>query len=239
MNDLLDWAERTSGHRFRQEDLLKTAMTHTSYAQEAHGQGTAHNERLEFLGDAVLELVVSERIFLENPEYTEGDLSKLRARLVCEEALYYAAMALGLNSRIRLGHGEMQSGGGQKPSVVSDATEAFIAALFLDGGLETAKGFILDILLPLLREADVSGQTQDCKSRLLEYCQKAGLGQPEYVLTGEEGPEHEKVFHMEARLGKRVLGSGSGRNKRQAGQDAARAALEEIGTAETGKHAAE
>ena len=176
MNDLLDWAERTSGHRFRQENLLKTAMTHTSYAQEAHGQETAHNERLEFLGDAVLELVVSERIFLENPEYTEGDLSKLRASLVCEEALYYAAMALGLNSRIRLGHGEMQSGGEQKPSVVSDATEAFIAALFLDGGLETAKRFILDVLLPLLREARSPGRRRTASPGCWNTARKRGSG---------------------------------------------------------------
>ena len=226
--------EQSLGYAFTDRSLLETALTHTSFVK-GDGKGAVHNERMEFLGDAVLELIVSEHLYHAYPNLQEGKMTRMRARLVCEDALFSAAKELGLPERLRLSHGEEQSGGRGKPSVVSDAMEAVIGAVFLDGGMEAAKALVMGRVVGLLEAARVDRQDKDYKTRLQEYTQRDHLGQPAYRLLSEDGPEHEKTFTMEAVLGKRTLGTGSGCTKQAAGQAAARNALIALSPGEAGE----
>lgn len=218
-------------YTFQNRSLLETAVTHTSFVK-GDGKKRTHNERLEFLGDAVLELCVSEHLYRANPEMQEGSMTRHRARLVCEKALFSAAVALGLPGCLRLGNGEEATGGRNKPSVVSDAMEAVIGAIYLDGGLEPARHVIIDVVIRLLEDARVDETDKDFKTRLQEYVQKGHIGKLTYECSGMSGPEHEKRFTICAMLSGESIGEGSGKSKQSAGQAAAHDALVRLGVLE-------
>ena len=213
--------ERVIGYRFKHPELLTEALCHSSYANEKRG-ALRCNERLEFLGDSVLSIVVSNHLF-RNTKLPEGDLTKIRASLVCEKSLFEWAKTIRLGDYLLLGHGEDQSGGRERPSVLSDAFEAVIAALFLDGGMDAAEPYILGFLPEHFDRP--SGAFHDYKTVLQEVIQQNPEEHVEYVLVGEEGPDHAKQFHVEVRLNSNVIGKGSGRSKKTAEQNAAREAL--------------
>ena len=214
------------GYAFTEHALLRRALTHSSFAP---GEGN-DNERMEFLGDAVLELCVSEELFFRFPTMQEGLMTKNRASIVCEEALFAAALTVGLGEYLLLGRGEDASGGRKKPSILSDAFEAVIAAIFLDGGLEPAKAFIHRFVLSQL---DLSKPVyeKDHKTRLQELIHAQTHGrQVTYRLIGESGPDHMKTFTMQAVLDGEILGTGEGHSKQSAGQAAAADALSRLET---------
>ena len=213
--------ETRIGYRFSEPDRLRRALTHSSYAT---GEGK-DNERMEFLGDAVLELCVSEELFFRFPHMKEGQMTRNRASVVCESALFEAAKQIGLGEFLLLGKGEDASGGRHKPSILSDAFEAVICAIFLDGGLEPARTFIHRFVLPLLHFGETAFE-KDYKTRLQELIHAKTHGrQVTYALAHEEGPDHKKVLTMQAVLDGEVLGEGTGNSKQSAGQEAARVAL--------------
>lgn len=214
------------GYSFGNADLLKRALMHSSYVPGTGGD----NERMEFLGDAVLELCVSEELFFRFPNMQEGQLSKNRASIVCESALSEAAKGVGLGKFLLLGRGEDASGGREKPSILSDAFEAVIAAIYLDGGFAPARSFIHRFVLPLL-DLSTPVSEKDHKTRLQELIHARTHGrQVRYVLVGEEGPDHSKTFTMQAVLDEQVLGEGKGHSKQSAGQAAAEDALSRLET---------
>ncbi|MCQ2417529.1 MAG: ribonuclease III [Oscillospiraceae bacterium] len=213
--------EKVIGYHFKNQELLTEALCHSSYANEK--RGTLHcNERLEFLGDSVLSIVVSNYLF-RNTELPEGQLTKIRASLVCEKSLFEWAKKIHLGDYLLLGHGEDNSGGRTRPSVLSDAFEAVIAAVFLDGGMEVAEPYILRFLPEQFDRP--SEAFHDYKTVLQEVIQQNPEEHVEYVLIGEEGPDHAKLFHMEVRLNSNVIGRGSGKSKKNAEQNAAKEAL--------------
>ena len=220
----LNELERRIGHTFQEPELLKRALMHSSYVPGIGGD----NERMEFLGDAVLELCVSEELFFRFPDMQEGLLTKNRASIVCEEALFAAAKRIGLGEFLLLGRGEDASGGREKPSILSDAFEAVIAAIFLDGGLSPAKAFIHQFVLSQL-DLSVPVFEKDHKTRLQELIHAKTHGkQVSYRLIGETGPDHDKTFTMQAVLGDEILGTGTGHSKQSAGQAAAADALSRL-----------
>ena len=219
----LNALEERLEYRFHDLALLDTALTHTSYVK-GDGRASAHNERLEFLGDAVLELCTSEYLYLRFPDYDEGAMTRLRAQAVCEGALHEVAREYGLGAMLLLGRGEDHSGGREKPSILSDAVEAVIGALYIDGGMEVAKGFIMRFV-----HNSVADAMADHKTMLQEYVQKRHMGQIVYELTGSSGPDHNKTFTMRVLVAGETAGIGEGRTKQEAGQQAARAALIEFG----------
>ena len=223
--------EQALEYTFCDRSLLETALTHTSFVK-GDGRDAVHNERMEFLGDAVLELIVSEHLYCSQPDLQEGDMTRMRARLVCEGALFSAANVLGVPEFLRLGHGEEGTGGRAKPSVVSDAMEAVIGAIFLDGGMEQAKRVVLDHVIKLLEDARVDSRDRDYKTRLQEFVQKDHKGRLSYALVDAIGPEHNKVFTMSALLSDQEIGRGTGSTKQGAGQAAAKAALIALGAPE-------
>lgn len=237
---LLDRLQQLLAYRFRNPALLDLALTHSSVAYE---EQLAHNpqhdnEQLEFLGDAVLGLVVTEHLFRSYPEFTEGPLTRLRAQFVSRQHLGQAGQALGLGEYLRLGKGEEKSGGRRKTALLANAVEAVIAAVYLDGGLEPAarlvRTWLLDENLETLVAAARSGQgVGDHKSTLQEYFQAHGLGQPSYRVTAEAGPDHRKSFVVAVQLAPaggevQILGSATGTRKKHAEQEAARLALEHL-----------
>ena len=224
----LNALEERLEYRFHDLALLDTALTHTSYVK-GDGRASAHNERLEFLGDAVLELCTSEYLYLRFPDYDEGARTRLRAHAVCEGALYEVAREYGLGAMLLLGRGEDHSGGREKPSILSDAVEAVIGALYIDGGMEVAKGFIMRFVHNSVADAMAGRLIKDHKTMLQEYVQKRHMGQIVYELTGSSGPDHNKTFTMRVLVAGETAGIGEGRTKQEAGQQAARAALIEFG----------
>ena len=224
----LNALEERLEYRFHDLALLDTALTHTSYVK-GDGRASAHNERLEFLGDAVLELCTSEYLYLRFPDYDEGAMTRLRAQAVCEGALYQVAREYGLGAMLLLGRGEDHSGGREKPSILSDAVEAVIGALYIDGGMEVAKGFIMRFVHNSVADEMAGRLIKDHKTMLQEYVQKRHMGQIVYELTGSSGPDHNKTFTMRVLVAGETAGIGEGRTKQEAGQQAARAALIEFG----------
>ena len=216
--------ERVLGHAFRNRALLETALTHTSFANEAR-HGTKHNERLEFLGDSVLSIVVAEYLFTHS-SLPEGDLTRMRASLVCEAALFGFAQKIDLGRWLRLGHGEELGGGRTRPSVVSDAFEAVIAALYLDGGIEAARAFILPFVTSALTKQSAE---EDYKTKLQEIVQQNPSERLRYVVASQTGPDHDKHFVVEVHLNSNCIGSGEGHSKKQAEQAAAKEALALMG----------
>ena len=214
------------GYEFRDAGLLKKALTHSSYANEGR-QGLQSNERLEFLGDSVLGLVAANYLFRRETG-PEGELTKLRAAVVCEKALCSYSRELGLGDYLLLGKGERLTGGAERPSILADAFEAVIAAMFLDGGLEPVRGFVLRFV-----EKEANNQRKrhfkDYKTTLQEIVQQNPEEKLEYVLTGESGPDHSKQFVVEVHLNSNVIGTGRGRSKKEAEQQAAREALKLMG----------
>ncbi len=205
-------------YEYSDRDLLETALTHSSFANEHQLKKFQNNERLEFLGDAVLELVSSDLLFKSYPEKLEGALSKTRASLVCEPALAYCARQLELGRFLRLGKGEDMTGGRERDSILSDALEAVIGSIYLDGGLEPARRFIMNFIL---NDMENTRLFHDCKTILQENIQSWSKETPVYELIDVSGPEHNRTFVMQIRLGEQVLGVGSGRTKQAAGQNAA------------------
>ena len=233
-------------HQFKQPDLLTWALTHRSLAYENNPETlpdpASDNEQLEFVGDAVLGLAVAESLFLRFPASREGELTRLRSSLVSRRHLGEVAARIDLGSLLRLGRGEEQSGGRKKPALLANALEAVIAALYLDGGLATARAFIdKNIIEPTLPDLNLalqagdtfSGAIGDHKSALQEHLQASGAGQPQYVLTDQSGPDHQKRFRVEVRIedkkgGSRALAESEGTTKKQAQQDAARLAFQRL-----------
>ncbi len=225
MKDALHELQGKIGYQFQDETLLKQALTHSSFANEQKINKLNNYERLEFLGDAVLELVSSEFLYNENEDMPEGQLTRLRASMVCEPALAYCARDINLNSYILLGKGEEATGGRKRDSITSDVMEAVIGAIFLDGGIEKAKKFIYRFVLSDLEDKILF---LDSKTLLQEEIQKKNTSQLRYELVGEEGPDHDKQFSVEAYLDGRLIGSGVGRTKKAAEQQAAYEALKKL-----------
>ncbi len=219
--DVIEQLEKQIGYVFRDRELPRQALTHSSYANERKINRVKDYERIEFLGDAVLELVSSDFLFRENPDMPEGQLTKTRASMVCEPALAFCARELGLDKLIFLGKGEEMTGGRKRDSIISDVLEAVIGALYLDGGFGEAEKFIHRFILSDLEHKALF---YDAKTILQETLQKKGQD-VRYELTGEEGPEHDKQFFVEAYLGNRLLGKGQGHSKKAAEQQAAYKAL--------------
>ena len=215
--------EEKIGYSFRSRALLVNALTHSSYANENRGRSCESNERLEFLGDSVLGMVVAEALYRRFPDLPEGRLTRMRAQLVCEESLHRVAGEIGLGAHIRLGKGEEHTGGRTRTSILADATEALIAAMYLDGGMDVARGFIERYILPELNGEYIP--FGDAKTDLQELIQKKSDSTLSYELVGESGPDHDKTFTTRVLLNGESVGTGSGRTKKEAEQAAARAAL--------------
>ena len=219
--------EQKLNYTFKNKRLLMGALAHSSYANESKlPEGS--NERLEFLGDSVLSLIVSEHIFENYRDLPEGELTKIRASLVCENSLYEFAKEIDLGSFLLLGKGEAQSGGAERPSILADAFEAVLAAIYLDGGIEPARKHILRFIDKKLN-CMASVAFKDYKTYLQEFIQKNPEEKLEYVIVGEEGPDHAKTFTVEVHLNSNVIGKGSAGSKKRAEQEAARQALELMG----------
>lgn len=215
--------EQTIRYTFRDASLLQRAMTHSSYINEHHLQKTDCNERLEFLGDAVLEIVSSEFLFFRYPDEPEGQLTRMRASMVCEPTLDFCARAFGLPRYLILGRGEETTGGRNRASLVSDALEALIGAIYLDGGFANAKEFILQFVLNDLEHKKLFF---DSKTILQEMVQKEdGSGHLNYLLVDETGPDHEKKFHVQVWVDHTLMGDGVGHTKKNAEQKAAYQAI--------------
>jgi ribonuclease-3 len=223
-----DAVQQAIGYVFSRPHLLEEALTHKSYVNEVKTKGEKDNERLEFLGDAILALIISDHLATSFPDSSEGDLSKRKARLVSEASLSRAARRLDLGSILRLGRGEELTQGREKPSLLANALEALIAAIYLDGGMEAARAFTLRVLAPDLQEhqeVEEPSITQDYKTRLQEWCQKQYDTLPQYVTVRESGPDHQKTFEVELSIRGDVLGVGVGRTKKEAEQMAAKQAF--------------
>ncbi len=216
------------GYQFKNPALLNEALTHSSYANEHKSQHIKYNERLEFLGDSVLSIVVSDYIYKNCPELPEGELTKLRASLVCEKSLYEFAKKIDLGKYLILSKGERNNGGADRPSILSDAFEALIAAIYIDGGITPASKHILNFVIPAIKNSKKK-KINDYKTTLQEIIQKNPGEKLEYVLVKESGPDHNKHFVVEVHLNSNVIGKGGGRSKKEAEQQAAREALELMG----------
>lgn len=219
--------EQNLNYKFKNKRLLMGALAHSSYANE-NKLPEGSNERLEFLGDSVLSLIVSEHIFENYRDLPEGELTKIRASLVCENSLYEFAKEIDLGSFLLLGKGEAQSGGAERPSILADAFEAVLAAIYLDGGIEPTRKHILRFIDKKLN-CMASVAFKDYKTYLQEFIQKNPEEKLEYVIVGEEGPDHAKTFTVEVHLNSNVIGKGSAGSKKRAEQEAARQALELMG----------
>ena len=216
------------GYQFKNPALLNEALTHSSYANEHKSQHIKYNERLEFLGDSVLSIVVSDYIYKNCPELPEGELTKLRATLVCEKSLYEFAKKIDLGKYLILSKGERNNGGADRPSILSDAFEALIAAIYIDGGIAPASKHILNFVIPAIKNSKKK-KINDYKTTLQEIIQKNPGEKLEYVLVKESGPDHNKHFFVEVHLNSNVIGKGGGKSKKEAEQQAAREALELMG----------
>ena len=216
-------------YQFKNETLLINALTHSSYANENRDKGSRSNERLEFLGDSVLGLICANYIYAEYKSLPEGELTKLRAAIVCENSLYEFACQIDLGSRLLLGRGEKSGGGDKRPSVLADAVEAVLAALYLDGGIEAAKGFIMDYIKEKAALTIKSSKVVDYKTTLQEIVQKNHEETLAYRLKSESGPDHNKCFEVEVLINSNVVASGMGKSKKMAEQAAAKAALALMG----------
>jgi len=218
--------EEKLGYRFKNRALLENALQHSSYANEHRGSGMGSNERLEFLGDAVLGFVTAEHLYKTHPDLPEGDLTRLRAALVCEQSLYEVAQKLELGKYLKLGRGEEAGGGRTRPSILADATEAVFAAVYLDGGIREVTELIHRVLLDAEREEAVEERRRDYKTALQELVQRQAHQELSYRMAGEEGPDHDKTFLAEVLLNGQLIGQGRGHSKKEAEQNAAAAALE-------------
>ena len=223
--DRMKTLEEKLGYTFENRALLENALTHSSCANESRGK-LQSNERLEFLGDSILGMVVADHLYRNHPDLPEGVLTRTRAALVCEDSLVVVAEELGLGDYLRLGKGEEAGGGRNRPSIRADAVEAVLAAVYLDGGIGSARKIIQKYIL----SREVAGLTKprDYKTALQELVQRESGQVLAYRLVGEEGPDHNKRFFVEVTLNGKGVGQGSGRSKKEAEQMAAKAAIEKI-----------
>ncbi|HTR38868.1 MAG TPA: ribonuclease III [Bryobacteraceae bacterium] len=221
--------ETVLGYRFRDRELLSRALTHKSSAHERNSHPpTGDNEQLEFLGDAILGFIVSDDLLARHPGHPEGRLSKLKAHLVSASHLHQTALRLGLGEFLRLGRGEELSGGREKKALLADALEALIAALYLDGGMEAARHFVVERVIGETPAAEIGEAVIDYKSALQETAQALKLPQPRYSIVEERGPEHAKTFVVEVKVGPDCTGRAEGLSKKSAGQKAAQLVLRRL-----------
>ncbi len=225
--ELLETLQQRLQYRFQDVSLLNAALTHASYVK-GDGRASIYNERLEFLGDAVTELCVSEYLFKHYPDMDEGGMTRARALAVYEPALHKIALDLSLGESLLLSRGEEHSGGREKPSILADAMEAVIGAVYLDGGLSAASSLILRYAKNSIAEAVSGVAGKDYKTMLQEYVQKQRLGNVNYVFAGASGPDHKKMFTMRVDVGGKAMGEGEAGSKQEAGQHAAKIALEKL-----------
>lgn len=223
-------AEKKIGYEFKDKGIFRIALTHSSYANENH---TRDNERLEFLGDSVLSIIISEYIFKKMQDVDEGDLTKFRATLVCEQSLASVAEKIHLSELIFLGRGEERTGGRKRPSIISDAFEAVLAAIYLDSGLDTARKWLLGLMTERIEKVLAGEYYSDYKTTLQELIQKNGKGAVSYQTVSETGKEHNKQFTVQVIINDEPMNKGVGRSKKEAEQAAAKAALADL------KHAKE
>lgn len=226
MNKDLNSLEKEIGYIFKKRSLLKQAVTHRSYANENRGSGP-FNERLEFLGDAVLSLISADFLYKKFPSMAEGDLTKLRSSLVCTASLSEYARRINLGDYLLLGKGELATGGNERDSNLENAFEALIAAVYLDGGIDKARRFVLRFLDDSVETHHIS--FKDYKTKLQEIVQESHEETLNYVITKESGPDHDKRYEVEVHLNSNVIGKGKGRSKKQAEQEAAKQALQLMG----------
>ncbi len=219
--------EKVIGYTYKNKKLLKEALTHSSFVNEGRNK-SKNNQRLEFLGDAVLSIIVSEHLFTHYTHLPEGELTKLRASLVCEKSLHDFAKMIELGNYLAMGKGEENTGGRRRISILADAFEAVIASIYLDGGLEKAKSFVLKFI-PKTLNVKNNTYSSDYKTALQEIIQKNREEKIEYVTISESGPDHDKIFTVEIHLNSNVIGTGNGKSKKQAEQFAAKEALELMG----------
>ena len=223
---MLSDLEKAIGYRFQNISLLQNALSHSSYANERYHDSLMSNERLEFLGDSILGMTVADYLYRNFPNRPEGELTRMRADMVCEKTLAAVADRIGLGQHLLLGHGEEQGGGRSRASILADAVESIIAASYLDGGFEAAANFIRTFILcdvPVKQLHNV-----DYKTTLQELVQQKKNQVLTYTLTGESGPDHDKEFRVQVSLNGKVVGEGTGRSKKRAEQDAARVAIEKL-----------
>lgn len=216
------------GVRFHDESVLRQAFTHSSYVNEQRGKRIQDNERLEFLGDAVLELTVSQFLYKTFPKMSEGEMTKLRAAIVCEPSLVKFAELLNFGDLVLLGKGEELTGGRQRPALLADVFEAFVGALYLDQGVDAVFTFMEKYVYPRVDKGEFA-QVTDFKSQLQEFVQQDNLGDIQYRIVEEKGPAHNREFVSEVLLNNRSLGVGTGRSKKEAEQQAAARALVKLG----------
>lgn len=225
-NRVLDEMQIKLNYTFKNCKLLEEALTHSSYANEHRHENVKDNERLEFLGDAILDLIISEYLFKKHMDMPEGDLSKIRASIVCEASLAKTAKIIGLGDYILLGKGEEMTGGRERASILADGFEALTGALFLDGGFDQAKDFLTHTLIEGIEKVtSIEDLYTDYKTLLQECIQKVSNEPIHYEVVGEEGPDHDKYFYVEVYHDTISLGRGIGKSKKEAEQDAAKKAL--------------
>lgn len=217
--------EKSIGYTFKNAGLLKTALTHTSYAHEHNKES---NEKLEFLGDSILEFISSKYIYQKYPKLKEGEMTKVRATVVCEKSLYKVAKSHNFSDFLYLGRSEQKTGGNARPAILADSVEAVIAAIYLDGGIDGAEKFIIDNLKDEIEEATKHVGDKDYKTVLQEKLQGKGEVKIEYEIIKETGPDHNKTFEAEVKCNGKILATGTGKSKKEAHMEAARKALEKL-----------
>lgn len=217
--------EKSIGYTFKDKSILKNALTHTSYA---HEHGIESNEKLEFLGDSILEFISSQYIYKNYPSLREGEMTKVRATVVCEKSLYKVAKSHNFSDFLYLGKSEIKTGGNLRMAVLEDSVEAVIAAIYMDGGLKEAEKFIIENLKDAIKEATKHVGDKDYKTVLQEKLQVHGNVDIKYIITNEKGPDHDKVFESEVKCNGRFLAKGKGKSKKEAQMQAAKKALENL-----------
>ncbi|PAB58894.1 ribonuclease III [Anaeromicrobium sediminis] len=226
--NLLNEISKKVSYEFNNIGLLNEALTHSSYANENKKRNIQHNERLEFLGDSVLGIVISDYLYKNLSASQEGELTKIRASIVCEPSLANSSIELAMGKYLMLGKGEEVTGGRERISILADTFEAVIGAIYLDGGLENAKKFILSNLKNTIKDAIEGRIFQDYKTHLQEIIQSKGNDKIEYEVIDEKGPDHNKIFYVQVKIGGEVIGKGSGKSKKEAEQKAAKEALKKV-----------
>lgn len=216
------------GYDFKNENLLVEALTHSSFANEMKEEDIRHNERFEFLGDSVLSLVISDYLFENHKELAEGQLTKIRSKIVCESSLGECSRGMKFGHYMRFGKGEELTGGRERLSILADMMEAVIAAIYLDGGIEPARDFIFKFMMKTVEDAIEGKVFLDYKTHLQELVQINKSNRLKYEVIKEEGPDHSKVFHTHVKLNEKVIGLGKGRSKKESEQSAARAGVQAL-----------
>lgn len=220
--------ELNLSYRFRKEQLLRNALTHSSYSNENRMEYRVNNERLEFLGDAIFDAVISDALYHQARIREEGELTKIRAAIVCESSLVEQALRLGIGEHLILGKGEEGTGGRQRSSILADAMEALMGAIYLDGGFEQARNFILELFQDTIQKAAEGLLHSDYKTEVQEFLQSRGESEIQYLIEKEEGPDHDKLFYTILQAGGVEIGRGAGRSKKESEQKAAQDALVQL-----------